>query len=111
MECGETTSEGARRETREEAGVTLSDLNLYAIYDVPRIDQVYMFYRAEMSDESFSVGEESLEVALFDEAELPWSELAFPTIEAVLRQFCEDRPSGQFALTEKTIVVQQGVDI
>jgi ADP-ribose pyrophosphatase YjhB (NUDIX family) len=100
MECGETAADGARRETVEEAGAQLTELHLYALYDVPKIDQFYMFYRAEMLNGEFSAGVESLDVELFSLADIPWDELAFPTIGKVLRQYIADLPTGQFPLVE-----------
>ncbi|CAH0990186.1 NADH pyrophosphatase [Sinobacterium norvegicum] len=103
MECGETAADGARRETMEEAGAQLTDLHLYALYDVPMIDQFYMFYRAEMLSGDFSAGVESLEVELFALTDIPWGEMAFPTITKVLRQYIDDLPSGHFNLVEARI--------
>ena len=57
-----------------------------------------MFYRAELADLDFSSGEESLEVALFNEPDIPWEELAFPTITQTLQQFFTDRKSATFTV-------------
>ena len=91
MENGETSADGAARETWEEAEAKATDLTLYRIFDVPHISQVYLFYRADLVDGQYGVGVESLETRLFDEQEIPWDELAFPTIHRTLRHYFRDR--------------------
>ncbi|RKZ37829.1 MAG: NUDIX hydrolase [Gammaproteobacteria bacterium] len=97
MENGETTAEGAVRETLEEANARVEVLGPFAVFDIPRINQVYLLFRARLLDTDFSPGAESLEVQLFREAEIPWSELAFPVIERVLPLYYEDLRLGAFA--------------
>lgn len=87
MEHGETTEEGARREAREEANADIRIRDLLAIYNIPRIAQVQMMYRAELASPEFSAGPESLEVALFTWEEIPWEQLAFPSAYWALKQF------------------------
>lgn len=94
MENSETTLQGARRETWEEARARIQDEALYTIFDLPHISQVYLFYRATLAEPSFAAGPESTEVALFDEADIPWPELAFPVVSATLEHFFEDRRRG-----------------
>lgn len=91
MENGESVEQAARRETIEEACAALEDLHLYAMIDVPHINQVHIFYRASMASEEYAAGVESLEVKLFDEADIPWSELAFQTVRRTLECFFNDR--------------------
>jgi len=98
MENGETTAEGARRETLEEAGARVEINALYTLINVPDIDQVSLLFRARLLDLDFAAGEESLEVALFGEADIPWDELAFRTVRNTLEHYYEDRRSGQFPL-------------
>ena len=98
LENGETAAEGAARETMEEANARLQALTLYSVFSLPHLSQVYMFYRAELADLDFSSGEESLEVALFNEPDIPWEELAFPTITQTLQQFFTDRKSATFTV-------------
>lgn len=102
MENAETTQQAATRETREEANAEVTLADLYTLIDLPHINQVYMIFRAELVG-GFSAGLESLEVALFDEHEIPWEELAFPTIERTLRHFYHDRTLGHFPLHGSTI--------
>lgn len=103
MENGETTPEGAARETWEEAQAHVNMGDLYAVFNIRHINQVYMMFRAELSNGEFGVGEESLETRLFTEAEIPWDELAFPTIARSLRYFFEDRKAGHFQFRMRDI--------
>ncbi|NVF14902.1 NUDIX hydrolase [Vreelandella maris] len=97
MENAESTQQAAARETREEACAEVKLANLYTLIDLPHINQVYMIFRAELIG-GFSAGPESLEVALFEEHEIPWDALAFTTIERTLRHFYADRPHNEFPL-------------
>ena len=94
MELGESTSHGAARETLEEAGAIVEIGPLYSLLNVPHAEQVHLFYLATMTSPQFAAGEESLEVALFHEHEIPWDELAFPTVKQTLTWFFADRAAG-----------------
>lgn len=96
MENGETTAQGALRETWEEACARVEIHSLYTLYNLPHIDQVYLLFRARLLDLDFKPGPESLEVALFTEAEIPWGALAFRTVEATLKAYFSDRRAGAF---------------
>ncbi|MDF1765207.1 MAG: NUDIX hydrolase [Gammaproteobacteria bacterium] len=98
MENGESSLEGAMRETREEAGanIVVRDDSLYTLFNLPKINQVYLFFRAELSDLDFAAGAESLEVALFEEHEIPWDELAFPVVVSTLKHYFEDRKNQRY---------------
>jgi len=98
MENNETLEQGAARETIEEANAQVKSMNLYAVYDIPHISQVYMIYRAELASEHFSPGSESLEVDLFDRNNLPWELLAFSVIKEVLIKYYEDQDKGIYRL-------------
>lgn len=91
MENGETTSEAAARETDEEAGANIELGNLFALLNVAHVHQVHMFYLASLRNLEFNPGEESLEVQMFSERDIPWDELAFPTIRKTLELFFADR--------------------
>ena len=95
-ENGETTAEGAIRETWEEALARVEIGALYTLYNLPHINQVYLLFRAQLLNLNFGPGTESLEVALFDEADIPWDALAFRTVEATLRVYFDDRRTGTF---------------
>ncbi|MHA7817226.1 MAG: NUDIX hydrolase [Pseudohaliea sp.] len=104
MENGETTEEGAARETWEEARAQVRDLALYRVYDVPYINQVYLFYRCTLVDGSHAPGPESTDTRLFHRDEVPWDELAFPSIYRALRAFFEDRAASRdYPLAVETI--------
>ena len=94
MELGESTSHGAARETLEEAGAQVEIGPLYSLLNVPHAEQVHLFYLATMHSPDFAAGEESLEVALFYEHEIPWGDLAFPTVKQTLEWFFADRAAG-----------------
>ena len=98
MENNETLEQAAMRESMEEANANVKLLNLYTVFSLPHVNQVYMLYLAELLDDNFSPGIESLEVKLFDEKDIPWNELAFRTIHYTLKYFFEDRRRGQFEL-------------
>lgn len=98
MENGETTDQGAERETQEEAGARVEMGELFSMLDVPHVQQVHMFYRARLLDLDFAPGTESLEVKLFSERDVPWQDLAFRTVSQTLRWYFEDYRRGSFAL-------------
>ena len=90
MENNETTEEAAQRETLEEAGARVELLGLYALLNVPHVHQVHLFYRARLLDLDFYAGIESLECRLFSENEIPWQDLAFPTVSHTIERFFAD---------------------
>ncbi|HEY3634380.1 MAG TPA: NUDIX hydrolase, partial [Caldimonas sp.] len=94
---GETTEEGALRETVEEAGARVELEGLYSLINVVRVGQVHIFYRARLLDLDFVPGPESLEARLFAEDEVPWDEIAFRTTRKTLEFFFADRREGRFA--------------
>lgn len=97
LELNETVLDGARREAMEEACVDIDIDALLAIYTIPRISQVQIIYRATLPTPDFAPGEESLAVDLFDWEELPWNEMAFPTVRWALQHFRETRGMADFA--------------
>jgi ADP-ribose pyrophosphatase YjhB (NUDIX family) len=103
MENGETTFDGAKRETLEEANARVDIINLYALYNIPHINQVYLLFRARLLDLDFSAGSETLETRLFAEAEIPWDEIAFATVRNTLRHYYADRPTGSYPFHMGTI--------
>jgi ADP-ribose pyrophosphatase YjhB (NUDIX family) len=97
LELGETTEQGAVREAAEEARAEIEIDRLLAIYNVPRISQVQTIYRARLRAPDIEVGDETLEVGLFDWHDIPWDELAFPTVRWALRHYRETREADRFA--------------
>ncbi|MBI1890056.1 MAG: NUDIX hydrolase [Burkholderiales bacterium] len=91
MENDETTAEAAIRETEEEAGARITLLPLFSLLNVPHVQQVHLFYRATLLDLNYAAGVESLEVKLFSEAEIPWDDIAFPTVAHTLRFLFADQ--------------------
>ena len=96
LENGETLPAGAARETVEEAQASVEVGELYTVISLPHISQIYVMFRARLLDLAFGPGPESLEVRLFDEAEIPWNEIAFRTIARTLRLYFLDRKLGGF---------------
>ena len=97
MEMGETTSEGAARETVEESGAQFEMQGLFSIVNVVSVGQVHLFYRAKLLSSVFDPGHETIEARLFSEADIPWEELAFRTVKETLERYFHDRKAGHFA--------------
>jgi len=98
MEMGETTSEGAARETVEEAGAQFEMQDLFAVMNVASVGQVHLFYRARLLNIDFNPGHETMEARLFTESEIPWDEIAFKTVKETLRYYFADRHEGHFTI-------------
>ncbi len=96
MENDETTGQAALRETLEEAGAAVELGAPFTMISVPRVNQVHLFYLARLNVLDFKPGEETLEVALFEEAAIPWRDIAFRTVASTLRHWFADRTAGRF---------------
>jgi len=96
MELGETTEQGAARETVEEAGAQFEMGSLFSVLSVPRVGQVHLYFRARLLDTVFAPGPETIEARLFSEDEIPWEELAFRTVRDTLKYYFADRRRGSF---------------
>ncbi|MCO6419588.1 NUDIX hydrolase [Siccirubricoccus sp. KC 17139] len=96
LEMAETAEEGARREAWEEAQARIAIEGLLAVFSIARIGQVQLIFRAGFAAPGFAAGPESEEVALFDWAEIPWAEIAFPSVHWALRAWraAAGRPLG-----------------
>ncbi len=103
LENGETLQEGAARETREEADARVEIDDLYAVFNLTHIHQIYVFFRGRLVDGQYGVGEESLESRLFSEEEIPWDEIAFPTVQKTLKYWLEDRKTGSYPVRVRDI--------
>lgn len=108
MENAETTEQAAVRETEEEAGANIELGELFTLLNVAHVHQVHLFYLARLVDLDFAPGIESLEVELFSERDIPWDELAFPTIRTTLELFFADRvkmrEGGRYGFHSRDIV-------
>jgi ADP-ribose pyrophosphatase YjhB (NUDIX family) len=103
MENGETTGQGAARETLEEAGARVELLAPFSMISVPYVNQVHLFFRARLLDLDFKPGDESLEVALFEEARMPWKDVAFRTVGLTLKHWFADRARNSFSFHAEDI--------
>ena len=108
MENAESTTQAAMRETQEEACANIEVDTLFALVNIPGIDQVHLFYRGRLKDSSHAAGPESLETALFREEDFPWSELAFRSVEYCLRTYLADRRAGHFVFHETELPPLKG---
>ena len=98
MELGETTEEGALRETDEEAGAQIELQGLFTLINVVSAGQLHLFYRARLLNTDMNPGPETIEAQLFSQKDIPWDELAFRTVKLTLERYFEDRKTGQFGV-------------
>ena len=105
LENGETTAQGALRETWEEANADANVVGLYTLFSLSHISQVYMFYRAQLSNLDFSPGIESHETRLFTQKQVPWDQLAFQVITETLNYYFEDLRNDVFPIRNRDIIV------
>jgi ADP-ribose pyrophosphatase YjhB (NUDIX family) len=89
LENGETAAEGALRETWEEAEARVEIQRVHAVYDIPHVQQLYIFFRASLPHPQYGVGAESLEVGLFAPEEIPFEEMAFTSSTFAIRRYLE----------------------
>jgi len=97
LEANESAIDGARRETWEEARAELEFDQLLAVYSIPRISQIQLIYRARLVSPAIEAGPESADVGLFDWAEVPWDDIAFPSVHWALNHHRELRGQANFA--------------
>jgi ADP-ribose pyrophosphatase YjhB (NUDIX family) len=98
MEIGESLGEAAARETLEEACAHVELGPLIAVVDVIRARQVHVFFAARLARPEFAAGEETLETKLYAPDDLPWDEIAFPSVRIALEQTLLNRKSGNTAV-------------
>ena len=96
LEVGETVEDGARREAWEEARVRPVLDRVLAVYSVPRISQVQIMFRGSLETADCAAGPESLEVGFFSFDDIPWPDIAFPTVGWALRQWKESVGRADF---------------
>ncbi|TCP09911.1 NUDIX hydrolase [Caldimonas thermodepolymerans] len=96
LELGETTEQGAIRETQEEAGAAIELDGLFTVLNVVCAGQVHLFYRGRLLNDRFDPGPETIEARLFTQQDIPWDELAFRTVKATLQHYFADLARGHF---------------
>ncbi len=96
LEMGESSADGARRETDEEAGARIELEGLFTVLNVVRAGQIHLFYRARMLGPELNPGPETIEAQLFHEHDVPWDQIAFRTVRQTLELFFADRRRGVF---------------
>ncbi len=96
LELNETVSQGALREAQEEAGISPDIQNLYCLYNLPHIGQVYLLYLATLNEQKAVPGHETTEVNFFSMDAIPWEDIAFSSVTFVLRHYISDYPSKVF---------------
>jgi ADP-ribose pyrophosphatase YjhB (NUDIX family) len=96
LECLESCADGAARETMEETEAKVEPLGLFAMLDIPHISQIYAVYRARLVGDHFAPTPESSEVQLIGMNEIPWKDLAFPSVATSLRLYAADRQSHTY---------------
>ncbi len=97
LELNETVEAGALREAWEEARAKIALEGMLAVYNIPRLSQVQIIYRARLLDDAIAAGPESQEVRLFTRAEVPWADLAFPSVHWALGHDHEVGDASVFA--------------
>ena len=96
MENKETAIQGALRETFEESGAEVEILDVYRLFDLPAISQLYLLFRAKLLSCPFLPTDESSAVRLFKQEDIPWQDIAFPVISATLQHYYQDAEQGSF---------------
>lgn len=96
LERNETVESAAIRETKEETGVSVKNLQLYSLVNCPKINQVYLVFRGSVDSDYTEIGEESLEVNFYSECDIPWDSLSYKLMNQVLDWFYEDKANGKF---------------
>ena len=96
LEQHETPESGAAREAYEEARAQIEIDHLLAVYTIPRISQVQLMYRAKLTSATIAAGPESLEVGLFRFDDIPWDDLAFPSVRWSLHHYAQSRALHSF---------------
>jgi ADP-ribose pyrophosphatase YjhB (NUDIX family) len=89
VDRGEAVETAAIRETREECGIDTNIKSLLGVYSYEGYLEVVVMYLAEHLSGNPVVGDESLEIKLFDPEEIPWDNLAFNSTTDALRDYCE----------------------
>jgi len=98
MEAGETTEQAALREVWEESGVRADIVSPYSIFSVPKISEVYIIFRAIVTEETGQYGPETLAYKFFEPDEIPWDEIYYPVIRQILERYILERQAGVYGI-------------
>jgi ADP-ribose pyrophosphatase YjhB (NUDIX family) len=100
MEMQETLELAVVRETMEETGIIVDParLDLHIVSSVPWMSEVYLGFRTIVFDPTITVGPECLDVRFFEEADIPWKELAFPETRGYLQLILRERRGARRAI-------------
>ena len=98
MENNETVEEGALREAQEEAGITPTITQLFTLYNLPHIGQIYLLYLATLPDKTHTPGAETIESKFVKHHEIPWPDIAFASVTFALKHYITDYKSNSFHL-------------
>ena len=101
----ESPKDGVIRETLEETQAKAEIIKPYTVISLPHISQIHVFYLAKLLSDSFGPTNESSEVKLVEISEIPWDELAFPTVSMTLKYFVEDSKKDNFEFREEEILL------
>ena len=96
LENGESVQEGALRETKEETRASVQIIDPYRLFNIVFVDQIYFMFRANLTSAKFGPTNESTDVRLFEEKNIPWDNIAFEVIKQTLEHYFSDREKGKF---------------
>jgi len=97
LELNEAADAGARREAWEEARAEIEIEQLLGIYSIAQISQVQLIFRARLLSAEVAAGPETLELDLFAWDDIPWDQVAFPSVLWALEHFRQSRELAAFA--------------
>lgn len=97
LELHESVLDGAKREAWEEARARIAIEGVLAVYNIPRLSQVQIIFRATLESPDVDAGPESEEVGLFLWDEIPWPDLAFPSVRWALHHWREAGDRAEFS--------------
>jgi ADP-ribose pyrophosphatase YjhB (NUDIX family) len=87
VDRGETVEGAAIRETHEECGLVVEIESLLGVYSYPGRTPVVLVYVTRYVSGTLTAGDETKDVRLFSNADIPWEELAFPSTVDALRDY------------------------
>lgn len=103
MENGESTAEGAYRETLEETCANVIIEQAFALINIPAINQVHVFHRGRLTSAHCAATSESLAARLYHASKIPWQDLAFESVRYCLLRYLDDKNKGQFGFHETVL--------